>query len=123
MIVKHILVIDDSLPTRNLVCRILGDAGYYVESATDGNDGLMKLNMSTHCFHLVITDLNMPNTDGMGLLQMARYSARHKFTPILVMSTDFRQDKKAKCIENGASDFILKPFRPNELLAKVWSLC
>lgn len=123
MSTKSILIIDDSSPTRNLVSTVLNSAGYFVIGAIDGNDGLMKLNDSTNSFDLIITDLNMPNTDGVDFIKMAKYNARHKTTPILVMTTDFRQDKKDKCLQAGAADFIMKPFGPADLINKVRSFC
>ncbi len=121
MAFKNILIIDDSSPTRNLVSKILNSAGYLVIGAIDGNDGLMKLNDFANNFQLIITDLNMPNTDGVDFIKMARHNIRHKTTPILVMTTDFRQDKKDKCLQAGATDFIMKPFGPAELIKKVRS--
>jgi two-component system chemotaxis response regulator CheY len=99
-----------------LVRFTLSDAGYDVIEAVDGCDALAKL---TGTVHLIVTDLNMPNLDGIGLIREARANPAHKFTPIIMLTTESQDSRKTEGKTAGATGWIVKPFKPEQLLAVV----
>jgi len=115
---KHILVIDDSAAIRQSISYILNQEGYETTEAVDGLDGLQKLEASTH-LDCVITDVNMPNMDGISFIRKARENAKFKFTPILVLTTESQGAKMNEGKEAGATGWIVKPFSADKLLAVV----
>jgi two-component system, chemotaxis family, chemotaxis protein CheY len=114
---KTIMTVDDSASIRQLVGFSLRDAGYEVLDAADGRDALAKLNGSP--IHLVITDLNMPNLDGIGLIKALRGLPKFKFVPIVMLTTESQVDKVMEGKAAGATGWIVKPFKPEQLLAVV----
>jgi two-component system chemotaxis response regulator CheY len=113
---KRILTVDDSASVRQLVGFTLRGAGYEVIEAADGNDALQKLN---GLLHLIVTDLNMPVLDGIGLVKGVRSNATYKYVPIVVLTTESQDSKKQEAKAAGATGWIVKPFRPEQLLAVV----
>ena len=114
---KTILTVDDSASIRQLVTFTLKGAGYDVIEAVDGKDALSKLNGSA--VNMVITDLNMPNLDGIGMIKEVRANAAYKFIPIVMLTTESQDSKKAEGKAAGATGWIVKPFQPDQLLAVV----
>lgn len=114
---KKILIVDDSASIRQMVGFTLQSAGYDVVEAVDGRDAFEK-SKSVQA-QLVITDLNMPNMDGIGLIKVLRASALYKFTPIVVLSTESQNEKKQEAKSAGATGWIVKPFKPDQLMAVV----
>ncbi|MFZ5452542.1 MAG: response regulator [Thermodesulfobacteriota bacterium] len=114
---KVIMTVDDSASVRQMVSFTLKAAGYEVITAVDGKDALGKLNGDT--IHLVITDLNMPNLDGIGLIQQLRGNAKYKFLPIIMLTTESQAEKKQAGKAAGATGWIVKPFSPEQLVAVV----
>jgi two-component system chemotaxis response regulator CheY len=114
---KIIMAVDDSASIRQVVSFTLKNAGYDVIEAVDGKDALDKLKGTT--VHMMITDLNMPNLDGLGLIREARASAAYKFIPIVMLTTESQESKKAEGKTAGATGWIVKPFKPEQLLAVV----
>ena len=114
---KTIMTVDDSASVRQMVSFTLKGAGYNVVEAVDGKDGLAKLN--TEKVDMVITDLNMPNLDGIGLIKGARTFPAYKFIPIVMLTTESQDSKKQAGKSAGATGWIVKPFKPNQLLAVV----
>lgn len=94
----------------------LSDAGYTVIEAVDGQDALPKLAVPVH---LVITDLNMPNLDGIGLIRQVRANPACKGIPILMLTTESQETRKQEGKAAGATGWIVKPFTPQQLLAVV----
>jgi len=94
----------------------LGDAGYAVIEAADGKDALGKLAAPVN---LVITDLNMPNVDGIELIRRLRANPAHKGVPILMLTTESQESRKQEGKAAGATGWIVKPFTPQQLLAVV----
>jgi two-component system chemotaxis response regulator CheY len=94
----------------------LSDAGYTVIEAVDGKDALAKLHEPVH---LVITDLNMPNLDGIGLIRCVRGNSAYKGIPILMLTTESQDSKKQEGRAAGATGWIVKPFATQQLLAVV----
>jgi two-component system chemotaxis response regulator CheY len=114
---KIIMAVDDSASIRQVVSFTLKNAGYDVIEAVDGKDALDKLKGTT--VHMMITDLNMPNLDGLGLIREARANAAYKFIPIVMLTTESQESKKAEGKTAGATGWIVKPFKPEQLLAVV----
>ncbi|GAB4262491.1 response regulator [Deferrisoma sp.] len=118
---KRILAADDSASMRQVVSFTLKQAGYEVVTANDGNDGARKLDTDGP-FDLVLTDLNMPGMDGIGLIKAVRAHPRHRFTPVVMVTTESAAAKKAEGKAAGATGWIVKPFQPEQLLAVVAKL-
>lgn len=117
---KTILIVDDSLSMRQLVKAALGSAGYMVIDACDGQDALHKL--IGQRVNLIISDVNMPNMDGITFLKTLKTKAEHKFTPVVMLTTESQEEKKREGQAAGARAWIVKPFQPNQLLAAVEKL-
>lgn len=113
---KTILAVDDSASIRQVVAFTLRSAGYDVIEATNGREALEKLNRPVH---LVLTDLNMPVLDGIGLVKGIRASTAYKYVPVVVLTTESQAAKKLEARSAGATGWIVKPFRPEQLLAVV----
>ena len=114
---KTIMTVDDSASVRQMVSFTLRDAGYEVVEATDGRDALAKVGGQT--LSMVITDLNMPNLDGIGLIRELRAKPACKFIPIIMLTTESQVEKKQEGKNAGATGWIVKPFKPDQLLAVV----
>lgn len=114
---KMILAVDDSVSIRQMLSFTLKNAGYEVIEASDGNEAISKLNL--YQISLIITDLNMPNLDGIGLIKQVRKSPAHKFIPVLMLTTESHDEKKAEGKAAGATGWIVKPFKPEQLLAVI----
>jgi two-component system chemotaxis response regulator CheY len=114
---KTIMTVDDSASVRQMVSFTLRDAGYDVIEASDGQDALQKLNGKV--VHLIVTDLNMPNMDGITLIKNVRTSASNKFTPIIMLTTESQDEKKTEGRQAGATGWIIKPFKQDQLLAVI----
>lgn len=114
---KVIMTVDDSASVRQMVSFTLRDAGYEVVEAVDGQDALAK--KSSRPIHMVITDLNMPNLDGIGLIRALRSDPAYRFVPIVLLTTESQAEKKQEGKAAGATGWIVKPFKPEQLLAVV----
>lgn len=110
-----ILVADDSASMRQMIEFTLKEAGHQVVVATDGQEALnIAKGLTTD---LVITDVNMPNMDGISLIRELRELPSYKFTPILTLTTESTTEKKQEGKSAGATGWIVKPFNPERLLA------
>lgn len=112
-----ILAVDDSASMRQMVSFTLKGAGYNVIEAIDGVDALNKA--KAQAFDCIVTDVNMPNKDGIALIQDLRALPSYKFTPILMLTTESGMDKKQQGKEAGATGWIVKPFNPDQLLKTI----
>lgn len=112
-----ILVVDDSNSIRDMVSFTLRSAGYETTEAKDGLEGLSK--SKAQSFDLVITDVNMPNMDGITLCQELRKLPNFKFTPILMLTTESSTEMKMRGKSAGATGWLVKPFNPDKLLATI----
>lgn len=112
-----VLVVDDSNSIRDMVSFTLKSAGYETVEAKDGQEGLSKAKTAT--FDLVISDVNMPNMDGITLCAELRKLPNFKFTPILMLTTESSGDMKLKGKAAGATGWLVKPFNPEKLLATI----
>jgi two-component system chemotaxis response regulator CheY len=117
---KTVMIVDDSLSVRHVVGIALRGAGYEVVEGTDGADALAKLDGRK--VHLIISDVNMPNMDGITFVKEARKLAEYRFTPIVMLTTESQDDKKRQGQEAGAKAWVVKPFQPPQMLAVVAKL-
>lgn len=112
-----ILAVDDSTSMRQMVSFTLKEAGHDV---TEAEDGSKALNIAkTKSFDLIVSDINMPNMDGIALTQELRKLPAYKFTPILILTTESGSDKKGEGKAAGATGWIIKPFSPEQLLSTI----
>ncbi len=114
---RKILSVDDSASIRQMVSFTLKKEGYDVIEAVDGKDALAKIQGSS--VDLVITDLHMPNLDGIGLIRALRAESTYRFTPIVMLTTESHAEKKEAGKQAGATGWIVKPFKPEQLIAVV----
>lgn len=112
---KTVLCVDDSASMRQMVRLTLTGGGYSVVEAVDGKDALDKAR--TLSADLVITDLNMPNMDGLSFIRELRGIGSYKGIPIVFLTTESDEDKKGEAKSAGATAWITKPFQPERLLA------
>src|ERR1017187_5664890 len=115
-----IMTADDSASMRQLIAFTLRSAGYDVVEAVDGRDALEKITAKP--VHMLVADLNMPRLDGLELTRQVRALPSCKYIPILMVTTECRDDKKRAARGAGASGWIVKPFRSEQLVAAVKKL-
>ncbi|MBU2760042.1 response regulator [Acidithiobacillus sulfurivorans] len=118
---KTVLVVDDSASLRQVVGIALKGAGYNVIEACDGVDGLAKL-AATDKVHLIISDVNMPNMDGIQFVKTLKQKPEYKFTPVIMLTTEAEEEKKREGQAAGAKAWVIKPFQPQQMLAAVSKL-
>jgi len=114
---KQVMIVDDSESIRELIIFTLETEGYSVVSGNDGVEA-MKLLDGRH-LDLIITDLHMPNMDGIELIKEVRKTDAYKTTPILFLTTESQTEKKLQAKEAGATGWIIKPFVPDKLKAAI----
>ena len=117
---KTIMIVDDSASFRQVVGIALKGAGYDVIEACDGKDALAKLDGKK--IHLIISDVNMPNMDGISFVKAAKQLPAYKFTPVIMLTTEAGDAKKAEGQAAGAKAWVVKPFQPAQMLAAVTKL-
>lgn len=113
--VASILAVDDSPSMRKMVSFTLKSAGYDVIMANDGVEAL-EIAKKSPDVNLVLTDVNMPNMDGITLVKHLRELREYKFKPILILTTESSQEKKMMGKQAGATGWIVKPFDPEQLI-------
>lgn len=111
---RNILVVDDEAQITRVLKTTLSSQGYGIRTAADGNQALHE--METWSPDLVITDLRMPNMDG---LELCRQIRAHSRVPIIVLSVKGEEAIKVEALDAGADDYVTKPFSIKELLARV----
>jgi two-component system, chemotaxis family, chemotaxis protein CheY len=114
---KKILAVDDSVSIRKSISFILSQEGYEVTEAVDGVDGLAKAKQDK--FNLVITDINMPNMDGIELIRQLRATDAYKFVAIIALTTENQESKMQEGKAAGATGWIVKPFTTDKLIAVI----
>ncbi|WP_174237327.1 response regulator [Azospirillum griseum] len=118
---KKVLTVDDSRTMRDMVSFTLRGAGYEVVEAADGQAAMTAIAASK--VDLVITDLNMPVMDGLTLIRKLRAIPAHRSLPILMLTTEADDSKKAEGRAAGATGWIVKPFNPDKLISVVQKVC
>jgi two-component system chemotaxis response regulator CheY len=111
-----VLLVDDSRTILMSISAVLTKSGYKVETAPDGTDGLAKVKAGLKPA-VILTDLNMPKMDGITFIRELRKLPGLRFTPILMLTTESQQTKRAEAKAAGASGWIVKPVQPKDLLA------
>ncbi len=117
---KTVMIVDDSASLRQVVSIALKGAGYDVLEASDGQDALAKL--TGQKVHLIISDVNMPNMDGITFVKNLKQLPEYKFTPVIMLTTESQEGKKAEGQAAGAKAWVVKPFQPAQMLAAVGKL-
>ena len=117
---KTVLIVDDSASIRQVVSMTLKGAGYDVLEGCDGKDALTKLDGRK--VHLIISDVNMPNMDGITFLKNVKQLPAYKFTPVIMLTTEAGESKKEEGRAAGAKAWVVKPFQPAQMLAAVSKL-
>lgn len=117
---KTIMIVDDSASLRQVVSIALRGAGYDVLEGHDGKDALAKLKGQK--VHLIISDVNMPNMDGISFVRALKQLPVYKFTPVIMLTTESHEAKKQQGQAAGAKAWVVKPFRPEQMLNAVQRL-
>ncbi len=117
---KTIMIVDDSASLRQVVAIALKGAGYDVIEGSDGKDALGKL--TGQKVHLIISDVNMPNMDGIAFVSAVKQLPAYRFTPVIMLTTESQESKKREGQAAGAKAWVLKPFKPDQLLTAVQKL-
>ncbi len=117
-----ILVLDDSATMVMSLSHVLKGAGYDVETGANGREGITKISDGVKP-SVVLTDLNMPELDGIGFIKEARKIPSMRSTPIIVLTTEASGRKRDEARAAGASGWLTKPAEPNQLLSVVKQLC
>ncbi len=119
----RILIVEDSTMVRITVKRTLISVDFNVDEARDGQIGLdMALASSDNPYDLILTDLNMPNLDGLSMIQQLRETDAYAETPIVMLTTESGEEKKAVGHGSGISAWLVKPFEPDALIETVGSM-
>lgn len=118
---KRVMTVDDSATVRQVLKMVLTEAGYHVVEAHDGQDALEKLSM--HPVDMLVTDLNMPRVDGIDLIRSVRRQPGYRFMPIIMLTSESQPELKQAGKAAGASGWVTKPFRSEQLLAVVKMIC
>ena len=118
---KTIMIVDDSASIRTVVGIALRGEGYTVIEAINGQDAIDKL--TGQKVNLIISDVNMPGMDGITFLKEVKQHATYKFTPVIMLTTESDEEKKRLGQAAGARAWVVKPFKPEQLLNAVQRMC
>jgi len=114
---KKVLLVDDSISMRQMLQFVISGAGYDVTTACDGVEGLAKTEGER--FDLIISDVNMPNMNGLEMVKQVKSASMNKFSPVIMLTTESGGDMKEKGKAAGVKVWVVKPFNPDQLLAVV----
>ncbi|MBW2107147.1 MAG: response regulator [Deltaproteobacteria bacterium] len=114
---KVIMVVDDSDIIREMATFVLEKSGFKVVAAVDGQEAFEKLEKTR--VDLLISDLHMPNMDGIALTKAIRSESLHRFMPVVLLTSESQKDKINEARAAGATGCLEKPFEPDQLLATV----
>ena len=117
---KTIMIVDDSVSLRQVVGIALRSVGYAVVEAANGQEALDKLALEK--IHLIISDVGMPVMDGIAFAKQVKLMPDYKFTPLIMLTTESRPEKKQEGQAAGVKAWMVKPFQPAQLLAAVSTL-
>ena len=113
------LVVDDSRAVRMIVSRILKELGFEVREAGNGKEALEQMNQSGSPFELVLADWNMPEVNGLELLQSIRRESRYSQVKVVMVTTETELDQMAIALASGANEYVMKPFTKEILVEKL----
>ncbi len=114
---KTIMTVDDSASVRMMVNFTLSELGFEIVEAENGLEALNKMDHKP--IHMLITDINMPELDGINLVRKVREHPSYRFIPIIILTTESQEEKKKEGKQAGATGWIVKPFKPEQLVAVV----
>lgn len=114
---KKVLIVDDSSSMRQVVSIALKKEGYHVVTAQDGKDGVSKVNLDK--FDIIVSDLNMPNMNGIEFIKAVKQNANNKFVPIIMLTTESATDLKEQGRQAGAKAWLVKPFKAEQLVGAI----
>lgn len=114
---RTVMIVDDAIVIRQLIGLTLSRQGFEIIEAMNGTDALSKL--ANREVVMIITDLNMPEMDGLELIRNIRSQQEHRFTPIVMLTTVSQEEKKKEGQKAGASGWLLKPFNAMQLISTV----
>ncbi|MBM9498934.1 response regulator [Leptospira sp. 201903070] len=117
---KRILIVDDSAVFRKILNLHLSNSEFQIVEAVDGKDGLDKLQNDK--VDLIVSDMNMPNMDGITFVKELKKDPNNKFTPIIMLTTESQEDVKTAGLAAGARAWLTKPFSPEELVQTIHKL-
>jgi two-component system, chemotaxis family, chemotaxis protein CheY len=120
---KVVMLVEDSAHFRGLVSIALQRAGHEVVEACDGQQAWDMLTSGKVAPHIIVSDVNMPKMDGLEFARMVKASPAHKFTPILMLTTESQAAKKAEGKAAGVKAWMVKPFQPSQLVEAIEKLC
>ena len=115
---KTIMIVDDAASMRGLISLTLKNNGYEVIEASDGKEAIKRLS-SAGKVDLIITDLNMPNMDGIQFIKTVKGDSKYRFIPVVMLTTESQDAKKEEGRLAGAKAWIVKPFKPEVLVGVV----
>ncbi|OJV13680.1 MAG: response regulator [Alphaproteobacteria bacterium 33-17] len=118
---KIAMTVDDSKTMRDMLAFTLAQNGFQVLQAEDGVQAISVLDNKK--VDVIITDLNMPNMDGLTLIKKLRENPTYKFTPILMLTTESDDTKKSEGKAAGATGWLVKPFNPEKLMQVISKVC
>jgi two-component system, chemotaxis family, chemotaxis protein CheY len=119
----NVLIVDDSAAIRKILQRVLGQAKVPISQVYEAGDGLEALEMlKAHEIGLVLSDINMPNMDGLQLLSQVRAAEQWKNVPVIMITTEGSQAKVMEAVQLGASGYVRKPFTPDQIKEKLAGL-
>jgi two-component system, chemotaxis family, chemotaxis protein CheY len=116
---KKILSVDDSATMRKILKKPVEALGYDFLEATDGANGMQVLNSEFENIYLILLDWNMPVMNGLEFLQKVRANTMYRSIPIIMVTTEAEKENVIKALQNGANNYILKPFTNEELTQKI----
>jgi two-component system chemotaxis response regulator CheY len=117
---KTIMIVDDSASLRTVVGIALRSAGYDVIECCDGVDGLRKL--TGQKINLIVSDVNMPNMNGIDFVKAVKQLPNYKFTPVIMLTTESKDELKQEGRAAGVKAWVVKPFKPDVLLGAIQKL-
>ncbi len=116
----NVLLVDDSLPMRGIIKKIIKASGFNVQQFFEASDGIEALTiLNQEQLDLVLTDYNMPQMNGLELLEEIKKSDTLKSIPVVVITTEGSKQRLVDFLEKGAMDYIKKPFTPEEIKEKL----
>jgi two-component system chemotaxis response regulator CheY len=118
-----VLIVDDSAPIRKILQRMLGQAGITLGKVTEARDGVEALEkLRDETVQLILSDINMPNMDGIQLLTELKSNMEYKHIPVVMITTEGGEAKVMEALQLGASGYVRKPFTPDQIKAKLSGL-
>jgi two-component system chemotaxis response regulator CheY len=118
-----VLIVDDSAAIRKILQRMLGQAGFPLGKVLEAGDGLeAKEKMKSHGAHLVLSDINMPNMDGIQLLHELKASVEYRHIPVIMITTEGGESKVMEAVQLGATGYVRKPFTADQIKEKLSGL-